>query len=354
MRVMKKIAIVSLHFNPAYIGHMKAWYKMCEECNYEPCLFFCDEYAEFFEGESFRYIVSYRDLKNFKPNYAVVQNTGLENIRFFLWCDDFSCKIIYILHEPYMGIKELLKDGTYCVKQGIACFLNIWLCKKSARVLLCSDYAEKNCKKYMKNTYKKVIRFPLIFLDEYDEYNDSQRKYFSLIGNYAGSKGSDLFLNFIKYSFKHNLDINFQIATRSDISNLLGDTIFQDMIKKGQIIVQEGRDLSTDEINLAYKKSICCWNAYRRSTQSGVLANAFMQGTPVLASRLGSFEEYVVPNKTGEFINNEDNKSILEGYRYIQKNNSVMSKNCRCFFLEHFYYANQSSTFKHIIESIDK
>lgn len=347
---MTNIAIASLHFSPGFIGHMKAWYKMCKQCGYTAQLYFDQQYVKYFEGSEYKYSTDIKELGKNKPDYAVVQNTGFENVAFFKWCERNNCKIFYILHEPYMGFRELLKDGTYCVKQAVACMLNVWLCSKSAKVILCSDYAEKNCRKYMKGAYKKHARFPLIFLDEYEAADDTERRYFSLIGNYNPSKGSDLFLQFIKNAVAKGYDIDFQIATRTDLSSQLADDVFQKLISDGKLIVQHGRNMTTDEINGAYSKAICCWNGYRRSTQSGVLPNAFMLGAPVVATRIGSFVEFVEPGKTGEFIDNENAESIYAGYIKIKEHSAEMSDCCRKFFLDHFFYGNQAETFKKIVE----
>ena len=349
---MKKIAIVSLHFSPGFIGHMKAWYKMCETCDLKPILFIDEEYIKYFQNSDYMYTMHLSKIEAIKPDYAVVQNTGFENVAFFKWASKNNCKIFYILHEPYMGLKELLQDGTYCVKQIGACLLNVWLCRKSTKVILCSDYAEKNCKRYMHGAYKKMIRFPLLFLDEYTESVKEKRKYFSLIGTYAFSKGSDLFIRFIKESVIKDMDIDFQIATRSDLTNVLKDSTLEDLMNKGKLIVQHGRNMTTEEINAAYGRSICCWNGYRRSTQSGVLPNAFMMGTPVLATKLGSFEEFVKPEVTGEFINNENTDSIFEGYKKIKSDGKEMSLACRNEFLSRFFYKNQAAAFKKIIDDI--
>lgn len=350
---MKRIAIVSLHFSPGFIGHMQAWYKMCELCNLDPILYIDKEYMKFFQSTSYKRTSNQKEIEDLRPNYAVVQNMGFENISFFNWASKNKCRIFYILHEPYMGLRELLKDGTYCVKQACASLLNIWLCYKSEKIIVCSDYAEKNCKKYMRGAYKKMVRFPLLFLDEYKEEKE-KRKYFSLIGTYATSKGSDLFISFIKESVKSGKDIDFQIATRSDLTEKLKDDVLKNLIEKKKLIVQHGRSMTTTEINAAYKRSICCWNGYRRSTQSGVLPNAFMMGTPVVATKLGSFEEFVEPGMTGEFINNENFDSIFSGYQKIRDNNEKMILACRTEFLERFYYKNQVEAFRKILDNTEQ
>lgn len=349
---MKRIVITSLHFSPAFIGHMEAWYELCSACGLKPALFIDKEYVKYFKGSKYKFTTRLSQIQKFSPNFAVVQNNGLENIEFFKWCTKNNCKILYVVHEPYMGFKELMKDGDYWWKQFAACVLNNWLCGKSTKVILCSDYAEQNCKRYMKKAYEKAVRMPLLFLDGDVSKSDEDRKYCSLIGTYSYPKGSDLFLKFIKDSLDKGYDISFQIATRSDLKEELKDDAFQKLIKEGKLLVQEGRTLTTDEMNQAYKRSICTWNGYRRTTQSGVLPNAFMMGTRVLASSIGSFREFVKPGVTGEFIDPESTDSIYRAYLKIKENADQYSEGCRKEFLGNNYYASQVDTFKKLIESI--
>ena len=248
-----------------------------------------------------------------------------------------------------MGIHEILKEGKNIPYMVVAALLNAWICSQSYRVVLSSAYAVANCKKYMPGTYQKSLTFPLIFPDKY--ISTSNRQYFSMIGGYSDPHASDEFLGFVKESYQKNT-IKFQIATRTDISEKLKDTVLQKMMKDGRLLIQHGRPLTEDEMNLAYRRSFCTWNAYHRSTQSGVLANSFMQGTPVMATHLGSFEEYVKNGETGIFVNDYSYKTIFNAYLQIVQNVETMVQYCRNTFLERFYYRSQIKRFKEIIEAL--
>lgn len=347
------ILIVSKHFSPGFIGHMKAWYKLCEECGYQAKLYFDKKYEKYFDSNEYDYTIDILDIEKYQPDIAVVQNTGFENVDFFKWCNKHKCKIFYILHEPYMGIKELLKDGNYFIKQAVACVLNIWFCMKSTRVILCSRYAEKNCQMYMKWAFQKEAFLPLLFLDDYDKQKNIDRKYFSMIGTYAEPHGSDIFIRYIKEAYEKGSKQKFQIATRSDITEMINDPIYKKMQDEGQLIVQQGRPLTEEEMSVAYRRSVATWNGYRRSTQSGVLPNAFMHGTPVIATKLGSFDEFIDPGRTGEFIDNFECNTITDAINKIRKAGSNMNEKCRQFFLTHFYYQNQIEAFKKIVDEIE-
>lgn len=348
------ILIVSMHFSPGFIGHMKAWYKLSEECGYNVKLFFDQKYAKYFDISEYNYTTELKEVDVFRPSIAVVQNTGFENVEFFKWSSKHNCKIFYILHEPYMGMKELLKDGSYLAKQAIACILNVWLCAKATRVILCSQYAEENCQKYMKGAYRKKAFLPLLFLDDYRQNEDVDREYFSMIGTYAEPHGSDVFIKYIKEAYENGSKQKFQIATRSDITEMISEPVYKKMQDDGQLLIQQGRPLTEEEMSAAYRRSIATWNGYRRSTQSGVLPNAFMQGTPVVATKLGSFEEFIKPGNTGVFINDFECATITDAVCKVQKNGKSMNKECRDFFLTHFYYRNQIEPFKNIVEEVKR
>lgn len=347
------IIIVSLHFSPGFIGHMKAWYMLCERSGYNAIIYFDKQYLPFFDENEYKCIVNISDAQQYHPHIAIVQNTGFENISFFKWCTKSKCKLIYILHEPYMGMKEMIKDGNYFAKQAVACGLNVWLCHKSTKVILCSKYAEQNCKKYMKRAANKACNLPLLFLDEYDQKNKDNREYFSMIGTCAESHGSDIFISYIRHAYEKGYKQKFQIVTRSDISNRITDPVYKKMQDEGQLIIKQGRPLSEEEMSIAYRQSIATWNGYRRSTQSGVLPNAFMHGTPVVATRLGSFEEFVLPGRTGVFIDDFEYDTITNALETVRRAGDVMNNECRNYFLKFFYYNNQVDSFRTIIESLE-
>ena len=344
-----KIVVASVHFSAGHTAHLKAYMDLAKSCGYESALYVDRKYINLFEEIDFRILINEDELIRFKPDVIWIYNTGFENINLIKVSKKLGCKIVYVLHEPFMGVKDLIKDGSYAFKEAAASLLNTYLCLKSDKVILSSKVARENCKTYMKKAYKKSDIFPLIFSDKYIDGID--RKYFSMIGGYAESHGSSEFLSFVKNSYKNN-NILFQIATRDDISDVLNDSILQEMIYTNRLLVFHGKALTEKEINMAYRRSICTWNGYKRSTQSGVLANSFMQGTPVIATRVGSFEEYIVNGENGIFIESFDFETILNSYKKIQDWLDKMTIHCRESFLDFFHFEKQREAFKKIIEEL--
>lgn len=345
-----KILICSVHFGPGHTAHLDAYKHLLDECGFESALYLAPAYLKLFSDEKIKkhIITSLEDALKFEPDVVWLYNIGFEDRKFIRAFKQHS-KLVYVLHEPYMGIHEILKEGKNIPYMVVAALLNAWICSQSYRVVLNSAYAVANCKKYMPGTYQKSLTFPLIFPDKY--ISTSNRQYFSMIGGYSDPHASDEFLGFVKESYQKNT-IKFQIATRTDISEKLKDTVLQKMMKDGRLLIQHGRPLTEDEMNLAYRRSFCTWNAYHRSTQSGVLANSFMQGTPVMATHLGSFEEYVKNGETGIFVNDYSYKTIFNAYLQIVQNVETMVQYCRNTFLERFYYRSQIKRFKEIIEAL--
>lgn len=342
-----KVLICSVHFGAGHTAHLNAYREMLEECGLEVALYIDRRYMKLFHDMKGNYIFTLDDALAFHPDIVWIWNTGFEDVSVIKAFRKMGAFIVYVLHEPFMGVHNLLKEKGYMTKAIGAIVLNYWICLKSDKVILCSRYAEQNCKSYMKNAYKKRLIFPLIYPDDFIATNE--RKYFSKIGGFGVAHGSELYLRFVKESYRKN-NILFQIITRTNIMNRLKDPILQKMMKSGRLIVKQGRPFTEDEMNEAYRRSICTWNGYIRSTQSGVLAHSFMQGTPVMATHLGSFDEYVQDGKNGVFIDDFSYDSIFNAFQRVKENIDEMAENARNTFLTHFYYRNQEDRFKEIVE----
>ena len=123
------------------------------------------------------------------------------------------------------------------------------------------------------------------------------------------------------------------------------------MINSGTLRLSYGRPLTNLEINQAYERSFCVWNVYRRSTQSGVLPKAFMFGTPVIASNLGSFPEFVRDGENGYLVDDYSFESLYRKLILVNENIGIMSQNCRNTFEKTFYWKAQVSKVRDMLEN---
>ena len=91
------------------------------------------------------------------------------------------------------------------------------------------------------------------------------------------------------------------------------------------------------------------WNLYRRSTQSGVMPKALMFGTPVIASKIGSFPEFVIDGFNGRFANASDPNNVLSIANDLREKTAEYAGNCRSSFLETFFYRSRLDELRQLL-----
>lgn len=347
-----KIAIMYLHFGAGHIAQMEAWYQLCSSLGHTVCLYVHAGFKNYLDALQYRILKDEAELANFAPDLVVMSNCDLQNVRMARKCKKMHSKLIYILHEPYPGIVGTLKEGEDAYKRAAVSLINYQVCSLADRVLVCSEYAKKNVSLYMRRVRPKTEVFPLIFLDNFDPQKEQPRTFFSMVGAYCPNHGSDRFLAFAKQAYRTREPIRFRIGMRTAIKEKLQAPILQEMIKTGYLTVQEGRPLTEEEFDSICRSSICIWNVYILSTQSGVFPNAIMQGTPVIATHVGSFDEFVVPGCNGEFVENDSFEEIYNAYRKIESNLPKYEKGSRDYFLQHCYYGSQKDRLQRLLESL--
>ena len=107
--------------------------------------------------------------------------------------------------------------------------------------------------------------------------------------------------------------------------------------------------MSDDEINAYYNSSIAVWNAYARTTQSGVLAKSFMFGTPALVMRK-NLNEFTHDGQNVVAIDDNTNmEEIAAAIEKIYANRENFYHECRKEFEMSFYYRVYNSKFNEII-----
>ena len=326
-----KVAVTSLRFAPGHIAHLRAYRELFSSLGCEVRLFLEKGYKGFLEETSEAVFLSnVNEIISWKPDMVFSYNIANGNISLGKECKKRGIPFYYVLHEPWDGIRELISLRSRMPRRIAANVVNYLTSHYAYKVVLASENGKKKYLKYMKGCNKNYAVFPLIFCDDYNESVDVKRQYFSFIGGFTEPRACSAFINFIKYSIEKKLGIRFCIATRNSIEAYLNDLDIQKCLKDGSLVVQAGKPMTLDEINLHYREAICAWNAYKMSTQSGVLPNALMQGTPVLVTDRGDSSDIVTEKKEGCFITLPiQNEEIESAYRYISNHIDQMSKAAR-------------------------
>lgn len=341
--------IVSLNFNPGHVSHMVASYKQCEELGYEVMYYTDSKFKNFLPLGS--RILQYGIAERPKVDLAVFLFPSQKNLKMIWEMKRQGTKIVYIFHEPLATMMEYRKCGfsyTYLAKLWIINRISSLTVNWSDVILLPSKKAvqlyEKNSL-YKNNNYHYL---PLMYDDEckVQSLSNLPRKYFSYIGTIAADHSFSEFLDFVCWAIRENrlLKLNFLIATKSDFE-------LPDELKNSKrVTIQKGRPLKNEEINNYYSSTYVVWNAYARTTQSGVLAKSFMFGTPAIVLKK-NLSEYT---KDGlEVVAINDNKKFEEidvAINDIIDNFSVFSLACRKRFMETFYYKVYNQQMKKILD----
>ena len=341
---MKNAAIISLKFSPGLYQHAIAYAEAFRFLGFQPILFLNKKYKFMAKQNEFIHIWSARHIRSTNYSICVFINIHPKNLSISRELIKSNTKIAYLYHEPWENIRNYLREGyIQTCKAIIANLFSLLMLRKANIVILPSLYALSNYERRDVKWNENYIVIPLLYSDELKgEINLKERPYFSYIGHAVKGHGFDLFIRCIKYITKIDEEIKFSVATRNNLSRLIRkDESLRYLINKNKLIFSHGRPLSDQEINEYYEKSFSIFNVYRRSTQSGVLAKAFMFGVPVIANNIASFPEYIRDGVNGYLINEYDEKIIYDKIKKIKLNFSSFCKEARASYEENFYWKNK-------------
>lgn len=345
--------IVSLKAHPGHVSHLLASYKQCDEIGYEPYLYVAEGFKDFIPS-SFNTIYD---------DSSKIRNVGLviflfPNPRNLLLLSrvkrqNKGIKVVYLFHEPLTNLDTYRKSGfttIQMIKLVLVDVLERITVKTSDLVLLPSkralDYYESN--KHYKNPNYSII--PLLYDDESQlVYSQPERLYFSYIGTIASDHSYNEFVNFMLWAVENDRipELSFLIATRNTVERT---PRIEKAIQSGRLKVVDGKPMTNEEINHWYASSVAIWNAYARTTQSGVLPKAFMFGTPAVVLR-SNLTEYAHDKKEVVCVDENTNKEdLLKAVETIQSSFLTFSSNCRNCFLSNYYYRAHNEEFRELIE----
>ena len=344
---MKTSLIISLNFHPGHVSHMVASYKQCEELGYESVFYVNPAFIPYLPKGS--RIVSAVDCAQIQADLAIFLFPSQKNLSLIWKLKRQGTKIVYIFHEPLAPMKVYRKAGfsiKYLAKLWIIDHVSALTVKWSDFILIPSRKAIKYYEENSLYKNKKYFYLPLMYSDEYKEDNAKvPRQYFSYIGTVAADHSFSEYLNFVEWAITNNKlgDIKFLIGTKSEFEL---PKVLQD---SNRMIIHKGKPMSDDEINAYYNSSIAVWNAYARTTQSGVLAKSFMFGTPALVMRK-NLNEFTHDGQNVVAIDNNTNmEEIAAAIEKIYANKEKFYHECRKEFETSFYYRMYNSKFNEII-----
>lgn len=352
---MKKVVIFSLNFNSAHISHLLASYLQCLDLGYDPVLFLHKDFEPFISKEKVKYIIYRKESLPENTYIGIFLFPSLNNILQSVLLKIFSkSKIVYLYHEPLDSIKSYISHNSIFEVCAIVLrnIVSLFTLTLSDLILLPS---RKSYFLYKKNNYRifnsKYFYFPLLYPDYNVDKGNEDKLYFSYIGAVCKDHAFEKYLLFVKNAIEQNFmtdKLRFCIATRSALK--LSDPVIKKLLDSERVVIQQGRHLSNEEISNYYTQSYVVWNAYERTNQSGVLANSFMFGVPLIIM-MNNMSEYV-KNHVNVFAinNNASYQEICDALKHIMLHYNAYSVAARESFLCNFYYKAQNERFKELID----
>lgn len=354
---MTKAAIISLKFHPGHYSHLIANYHLLRQCDVECVLYVNTKFNDLDTTSSINKVnnLFLSDYKEYDFAFFWFPS-HLNLLEIFKFRILGSAKIVYVFHEPIENYNVFYKSGFNLLKLSklfLIDIINKLTITFASHVILPSEKALSIYEKKYYRFNKEYSAIPLLFDDENNSpsSNLKSRKYISYIGTIASDHAFHKFCNFIEFAIRNDLfqEFCFLIATGSRISNEL-KMRFQNIQNCSRLTIIDGVWLSNHEINHYFKSSVLIWNAYDRSSQSGVLPKAFMFSTPVIGNAQIS-NEYIIDGFNGIYLkNNSDISEITIAIYNIIDNFNHYSKNSRKTFLNKFYYNNYIAEFTKIMK----
>jgi len=350
----RRAVLVSLRFTPAIVQHLVAYSKALQELGFTVEAVLDGAYREVTELAGMtRASTEERDLERTSFSHAIFFNVSFDNPALATRMKRAGARIIYIYHEPWEASFAFLRtDGLGIrIKAAIAHRVSRPMLKVADLVLVGSAYGLNAYRRADARYNPSASCFPLIYDDDAGQpapETAREKLHFSYLGNIARVHGFDQFIRVMRESLKRKSGIRFLIASRFALPEfVLKDDVIRRNLDKIELIC--GRTLTNEEINGCYARSFGVWNLYRRSMQSGVLPKAFMHGTPVVASRVGSFPEYVRDGFNGRFACGDDPGEVLSAMDEIRERSDEYARNCRQSFLDIFLYKSRLEELRQLL-----
>lgn len=353
------VCIFSGIYNASHNSFIFTMCNLFNELGYDTFALIKQQYKDSLtDYESNNYVIKYIEQYNFKEkidilyiiNQSNIDNKIIKQLRKI----NKNIKVCFACHEPWNGWKNTLKNfikKKESTKATIKLIIKYLLLRHELKridyVFLFSKAGKKRFDSYFKKYVKKTYLVTLPFTDE-NNNKKLKKEYFSFIGSIANAHNFDGYLETVKYVSQKNKNIKFMIATKDVIPESKLKQV-QFLIDNKRLTIHSGHVMSNNEINQYYDMSIAIWLFYNTSVQSGVLCKAFMFGSPVIASNIGSFKEFVIDNYNGYLLDNLDLNYICSLLDKISKNQTFFYKNSILTFNNNFNYKFMIKQYKEIL-----
>ena len=254
----------------------------------------------------------WRYIKQFKPDIIHFETFGLRAIGMLPYLRSVK-NVCISIHDPVPHSGE----NTWKVHLPRTFFFNMPVKKK---YLFYSKFARTQFEEHYKKLKdgKMVLQMsPYSFLKNLVNEDDGAKKHILFFGRLSPYKGIDDLLQAMPEVYKEFPDERLVIAGKGYPGFEIDKSVMEKF--KNNIALID-RHIPNDELATLIKgaKFIVC--PYKDATQSGVLMTAFGLNTPVIATNVGSFPEFINDNVNGLLVPPNDPAKLAEGIRFALRN----------------------------------
>jgi glycosyltransferase involved in cell wall biosynthesis len=181
---------------------------------------------------------------------------------------------------------------------------------------------------YPKNNHSKISleMHPYSYYSNFGKLELSQKKHILFFGRISLYKGIDVLFAAMPVFLKQNPNEVFIIAGK----NSGGYQFNEEILRKfpNNIIIID-RYLANEELGKLIRNAKFVVCPYTDATQSGVLMTAFAFNTPVIASSVGAFPEYIEDKKFGLLMKKNNPRELVKKMYEGLKSYETMSSNLK-------------------------
>ncbi|MCS3796114.1 glycosyltransferase family 4 protein [Niastella sp. OAS944] len=254
----------------------------------------------------------WRYIKQFKPDIIHFETFGLRAIGMLPYLRSVK-NVCISIHDPVPHTGE----NTWKVSLPRKFFFNMPVKKQ---YLFYSQFAKRQFEdhyKILKDARRVLHMSPYSFLNNLVNKDESAKKHILFFGRLSPYKGIDDLLLAMPGVFNEFPDEKLIIAGKGYPGFEIDEAV---LTKYKNNITLIDRHIANDELATLIKQAKFIVCPYKDATQSGVLMTAFGLNTPVIATNVGSFPEFIQDNVNGLLVPPNDPGKLAEGIKFALRN----------------------------------
>jgi glycosyltransferase involved in cell wall biosynthesis len=251
-------------------------------------------------------------IKQFKPDIIHFETFGLRAIGMLRYLRSVK-NVCITIHDPVPHSGE----NSWKIHLPRTFFFNMPVKKK---YLFYSEFSRKQFEGHYKkkNNHQLVLQMsPFSLLKKLVNEDDGGKKHILFFGRLSPYKGVDDLLQAMPEVFREFPEERLIIAGKRYPGFDINEN-FLSTYKNNITLID--RHIPNDELATLIKQAKFIVCPYKDATQSGVLMTAFGLNTPVIATNVGSFPEFINHNVNGLLVPPSDPQQLADGIRFALRN----------------------------------